>query len=127
MTGFVLGVLLDMWRWHSFYVIHLRIFHPTFLPDVYNGYSLGHYTHHFCRIFPPKQMLQYIILTAKQKSLFGAMLLKEIIKTNDAQIKSRISRQWFTPDLFEKWDFPAFSDMLTSATDTCTCSSVKSG
>lgn len=81
----------------------------TFLLDVYNGHSLGHYTRQFYRIFPPKQMLQYIILTAKQKSLFGAMLLKEIIKTSGAQLKSRITRQWFTPDVFEKWELPAFS------------------
>ena len=32
----------------------------------------------------------------------GGMHVKEIITTNHAQLKSRISRQWFTANLFKK-------------------------
>ena len=46
---------------------------------------------------------------AKQKSWFGAMHLKEIIKTNHVQLKSRISRQWFTQNVLLKWEIPVIS------------------
>ena len=58
----------------------------------------------------------HLIMLKRNKSHgFRVVHLKDIIKTNYAELKSRLSRQWFTQNVF------------TSATDKCTRSSIKSG
>ena len=51
----------------------------------------------------------FVVLKRNKSHGLGGMHLKYIIKTNHVQLKSRISRMWFTQNVFKKLENPVIS------------------